>query len=256
MSEYQVTIKVNDLAGPSFAVVDFVTTGFMPETHDRVIEIGVVLVSSTGTIQHEWGTLVNPHRDPGGIHVHGVTSRDLLDAPTFEQIAPLLLESIAGRIVVAHNASFDMRFLHHELIRAGYEMAERPDALCSMKWAGRLIGPAKLQHCCDALDIPLEQPHQALSEASATAELLRHLIHHGRTQAEWQEDIATAQSFHWPEAEYPASGVELVPRSSQPPELDSWMSAVLESTWVAGSPATKPPTCWRWTPHCSTGTSL
>ena len=236
MNEFQVTIKVNGVAGPGFAVVDVVTTGFMPETNDRVIEIGVVLVSSTGTIQNEWGTLVNPHRDPGGIHVHGVTSRDLLDAPTFDQIAPRLLESIAGRTVVAHNASFDMRFLHHELSRAGYELTARPKALCSMKWAGRLIGPAKLQHCCDALDIPLEQPHQALSEARATSDLLRHLIHHGRTQAEWQEDIALAQSFQWPEFEQPASDVELASRSSQPPEPDSWMSAVIESTWVAGSP--------------------
>ena len=44
----------------TFAVIDFETTGLMPERNDRVIEAGVVLVDSEGKVEQEWTTLVNP----------------------------------------------------------------------------------------------------------------------------------------------------------------------------------------------------
>ena len=153
----------------AYAVIDFETTGFVPEGGDRVAEIGIVLTDNNGRVEHEWSTLVNPQRDVGATHVHGLSARDLLDAPTFSDVADDVIELLAGRTVTAHNAPFDMRFLHAELNRAGYAIERRPSALCTMKWSGRLIGPAKLEHCCDALGIALTPEHTALNDALATA---------------------------------------------------------------------------------------
>lgn len=45
-----------------FAVLDFETTGTAANRDDRVVEVGVVLLTSDGNIEHEWSTLVNPGR--------------------------------------------------------------------------------------------------------------------------------------------------------------------------------------------------
>jgi DNA polymerase-3 subunit epsilon len=89
-----------------YAVLDFETTGLFP-SHDRVIEVAVVHVDETGTITGQWDTLVNPQRDLGAQRIHHITSAEVMDAPTFAEIAPKLIELLSGRVLVAHNASFD-----------------------------------------------------------------------------------------------------------------------------------------------------
>ena len=236
MTTRTVSISFSRQVSAGFAVVNVVTTGFMPETHDRVLEVAVVLVSESGEVQDEWSTLVNPHRDPGAIHLHGIASRELIAAPDFGEVAALLLESIDGRTVVAHNASFGMRFVHHELLRAGYDVDDRPPALCTMKWAGRFVGPAKLEHCCSALDIALDHKYHALPAARATAELLRYLLQQGRSLPEWQNDAANASASRWPHTGGERGIKDLKARGAAEAASDSWMAAVLESTWIAGSP--------------------
>lgn len=90
-----------------YTCIDFETTGLFPTRHDRVLEVGVVFVDEGGTVEGEWSTLVNPGRDVGPTNIHGITAREILEAPTFADISPILLRSVAGRTVVAHNAPFE-----------------------------------------------------------------------------------------------------------------------------------------------------
>ena len=64
----------------AFAVVDFETTGILPSYHHRVVEIGVTHVDDDGTITGRWETLINPERDLGPQHIHGIRAADILDA--------------------------------------------------------------------------------------------------------------------------------------------------------------------------------
>ncbi len=122
-----------------YTVIDVETTGFSSRHNDRVVEIAAVYVSETGRVEGEWTTLVNPGRDVGPTHIHGITAGDVLDAPRFEDIAPHVLRSVAGRTIVAHNASFDTRFLAAELLRAGVLIEVLPLLpLCTMQWAPHL----------------------------------------------------------------------------------------------------------------------
>lgn len=219
----------------SFAIIDFETTGVMPERGDRVVEIGVVLTDSGGRVEHEWTTLVNPGRDIGASHIHGLRTVDLMDAPRFEDVCGHLLGLVGTRTVVAHNAAFDMRFLHSELVRSGIATPGRPPALCSMKWAGRVIGAAKLQHCCEALEIQLDDAHTALADARATAQLLEHLARVVGEQIEWQEDMATCARFVWPVVG-PGDAPRVLARSQVSVDEYAWLRAVLQAAWIPGAP--------------------
>ena len=102
-----------------FAVVDFETTGLSPAKGDRAIEIGLVHVAPDGTLEDEHETLIHVDRSVGASWVHHITARDLLHAPDFEGIAHELRDLLAGRVFVAHNVSFDSRFLLAEYSRMG-----------------------------------------------------------------------------------------------------------------------------------------
>ena len=221
----------------AYAVIDFETTGVMPERGDRVAEVGIVLTDDAGRIEFEWTTLVNPQRDVGASHIHGLRARDLIDAPTFSDVADDILELLAGRTVTAHNAVFDMRFLHLELTRAGYPIERRPDALCTMRWSGRLIGPAKLEQCCEALGIPLLDAHNALNDARATAQLLPHLLNMCTTTGDWDYDADTSRNFMWPATTGRTGLTALRQRSDVAVARDAWLDSVLSAAWIPGVPA-------------------
>jgi DNA polymerase-3 subunit epsilon len=159
------------LADCEYVVVDCETTGFHPSAHHRIIELALVPMDGRGGYGNPWSTLVNPSRDLGATDVHGIRGRDLEDAPTFEAVLGEVVDRLAGRVVVAHNARFDCAFLEHELARAGIYVAPLP-ALCTMQVAGLLgVGGsrARLADCCAAVGRSHENPHEAEADALACA---------------------------------------------------------------------------------------
>lgn len=188
------------MASAGFAVIDFETTGFSPAKHDRVVEVAVVHVNEHGRVTGQWDTLVNPQRDLGAQQVHGIRARDVLNAPTFDEIASHLVELLDGRVVVAHNASFDARFLVHELARAGYELGPQLHTLCTMQLATELIPGAgrSLADCCAAFDIELDGAHRASIDALATARLLGEYMGASDASGFWFQQIDAALADPWP----------------------------------------------------------
>lgn len=159
-----------------YAVIDLETTGFSPARGDRIVEVSVVLVDDAGRIEGEWTTLVNPQRDVGATHVHGIRASDVVDAPLFGEIAPHLVSILGGRALVAHNQEFDLRFLRAELSTHGFTLPPAYAAICTMLWARRTFGAAKLNDVCSALGIRHDAAHAALGDARATAEVLAVLM--------------------------------------------------------------------------------
>lgn len=166
-----------------YAVVDFETTGLSPAKGDRAIEIGLVHVSPDGTLEDEHETLIHVDRSVGASWVHHITARELLHAPDFEGIAHELRDLLAGRVFVAHNVSFDSRFLLAEYSCMGASIpVDQSTMLCTMKLSRSLIGRGKLSDCCEYFGIANEDAHSALSDAHATAILLGRLI---ESDPEW-----------------------------------------------------------------------
>jgi DNA polymerase-3 subunit epsilon len=155
----------------SVAVVDLETTGVYPSV-DRVVEIGVVLLDDAGGVEHEFCTVVDPGRDVGATSIHGIRASDVVGAPTFTEVAPYVAALLSGRVVVAHNALFDLRFLAREFGRAGLPIQLSP-ALCTMRLAGFFDRSMRsLASVCEALSIAHDHAHAALEDARVTATAL------------------------------------------------------------------------------------
>jgi DNA polymerase-3 subunit epsilon len=194
-----------------FAVVDVETTGLFPQRYDRVVEIAVIRIDGSGNIIEEFVTLVNPKRDLGATHIHGIKARDVKHAPTFAEIAGDVLSRLAGAVFVAHNVHFDYRFVLSEFGRLNYEIPESP-LLCTMRLA-KLVDPCipgrKLEVCCNHFAIPYEHSHSAYYDALATSKLLREFLRIKKEQgAVSLVDIGLnkilPQKDSWPEI--PATG--------------------------------------------------
>ncbi|KRE38258.1 hypothetical protein ASG73_04680 [Janibacter sp. Soil728] len=192
------------------------------------MELGVVYVSDDGEIQDSWSTLVNPGRDVGPTRIHGITASDILDAPRFEDLAPYVLRAVTGRTIVAHNAPFDLRFLAHELQRAGLSTTP-PSGLCTMQWStAYLHAPSRrLIDCCRASGIQLDHAHSALADATATAQLLGHYLQLSDRQPPWGEILQASRNHPWPAFDGPYPAVGMVARTARSAVQDAWMGSVV-----------------------------
>lgn len=188
--------------GPSYAVIDVETTGLDP-ARNEVIDLAVVITDPAGVAMWEWTTRVRPHGPMGASHIHGLTDGDVAGAPPFGDVAAYLAWLLAGRILVAHNASFDTRFLHAEYARAGWDLPCLP-AICTRD-AGRRYLPHvsswRLPDVAAAVGVPLHNAHSALGDARATAGLLHAYLTRtpdcGQGMA-WYQAWQQAAAVTWP----------------------------------------------------------
>jgi len=175
-----------------YAVIDLETTGFSPARGDRIVEVGVVLLDDNGSVEHEWTTIVNPQRDIGPTHVHGIRASDVVDAPLFADIAAHLVSMLSGRALAAHNQEFDLRFLRAELASHGYVLPTTYAALCTMLWSRVSFGAARLGDVCAVLSIEHASAHAALGDARATAAVLATLIRTAGHSQQWEAEVLGA----------------------------------------------------------------
>lgn len=165
-----------------YAVIDVETTGFSPATGDRIVEVAIARVDAHGRIEDEYATLVNPGRDVGPVFVHGISNTEVLDAPRFEEIAGELLARMDGAVVVAHNATFEERFLAAELARMDVALPLNP-ALCSLWLARRTVRSPnhKLSTLARTAGLSTVAAHTALADVRTVAALLPQMLAvHGR----------------------------------------------------------------------------
>ena len=155
-------------------VFDFETTGLSPDMGDRSIEIGAVRIEQ-GQITARFNALMNPGiRVPGFVeNLTGITTAMVAEAPANAQVMAEFLEFIQGYNLVAHNASFDSRFLRAELKRI--KKAFPGDIACSLLSARRILPLAPNHQLATLVDyrqlpVPAEY-HRALADAEVTAHL-------------------------------------------------------------------------------------
>src|SRR5882724_6113951 len=167
------------LGSTPFAVVDIETTGIYATAHDRIIEIAVVRLTPMLEVEHEWATLLNPHRDIGRSDIHGIQAGAVANAPVFEDIIGDVAERLRDAIVVGHHLRFDLAFLAAEFERCGGRGFPALPALCTLRLAYRLLPETpsrKLGQCCEEVGVLHEDAHTALGDARAAAYLLKALI--------------------------------------------------------------------------------
>ncbi|GAB3651964.1 hypothetical protein GCM10027589_09080 [Actinocorallia lasiicapitis] len=167
-----------------YAIVDVETTGFAPSIGE-IVEVAVVQVDAGGAVTGEWDTLVRPRGRMSGTRIHRITPSMVQRAPSFEEVAPRLRSLLSGRVVVAHNLSFDARFLTAQLQAAGLPTPQISAGICTLRLARQYLrGPSfKLPDCCYELGISYTGAHAALADTRATAALFQHLASGRRAPA-------------------------------------------------------------------------
>ena len=158
----------------TLVVLDFETTGLSPNMGDRAIEIGAVLVEG-GRITDRYQQLINPgFRISSFIENYtGITNAMVAGAHSSSSVMKEFAGFIRGHNLVAHNASFDKKFLDAEMssARAWYDGT----FACSMLVARRLYQSAP-NHQLGTLvryhNLPTDGVfHRALADAEMTAQL-------------------------------------------------------------------------------------
>jgi DNA polymerase III subunit epsilon len=154
-----------------YVIFDLETTGLSP-AKDAILEIGAMVVSNGVVTDEVFERFVQPGRSiPWFItRINGITDAMVRGADRIDQVLPEFLEFVAGRTLVAHNASFDLGFVQHNANRLGLEAPVR--ALCTVELSRRVF-PLERSHSldavCDRLGFKPTTRHRALADVELTA---------------------------------------------------------------------------------------
>jgi len=169
----------------SLVVLDFETTGLSPDQGDRAIEIGAVRIEQ-GRVTDHFQALMNPGRRvaPFIEQYTGISNAMLKDAQPCAQVMADFAQFIGNSNLLAHNASFDKRFLDAELKRINTSYSGQ--FTCSLLVARRVFQAApnhKLGTLVDYCQIESTGDfHRALYDSQMTAQLWLAILQDIRTR--------------------------------------------------------------------------
>jgi DNA polymerase III subunit epsilon len=176
--------RLDDLGTPlvdvEFVVLDLETTGGSP-ANDRITEVGAVKIRG-GEVIGTFQTLVNPGVPipPLISALTGITDPMVADQEPIEVVLPCLLEFLGGAVLVAHNASFDRRFVQANLERHGYQRLTNR-VVCTARLARKLlprdeVPNVRLATLAAYLGATVAPCHRALTDARATVDVFHSLL--------------------------------------------------------------------------------
>lgn len=154
--------------------MNFVAIDFETAKLHHACAVGIVTVENSKIVD-EYYTLIQPPFNEYNWHtieVHGITPQDTEDAPLFSEVYDEIRTRLQGKVVVAHNESFDRNVLMKSMkdYHLYYDELRLPERWqCTMKRAKKAkYASAKLNECCKVHNIALNH-HEALSDARACA---------------------------------------------------------------------------------------
>jgi len=161
------------LLSAEFLAVDTETNGLARERCE-LTEVGAVLVGG-GELHDRWSSLIGVSQpvSTGIQRFTGITQAMLDRAPPPEAALPALADRLRGRVLVAHNASFDARVLRQAFSRAALDWPA-PPVLCTVSMA-RHLAPLQqrrgLGPLAEALGVEVGATHRALPDAELCAQV-------------------------------------------------------------------------------------
>ena len=160
-----------------YAVVDLEATSTNLK-EGRLIQFSCAFIKNH-KIESVFNTYINPGipLDDEIKRLTGISDEKLKEAPYFEDVADYLFHLLEDCVFVAHNVLFDYRFLQKQFKRVGLSSFHLP-AIDTVELSQILLPTLpqyRLSEMTKQLNIPHERPHQADSDARATAELFLYL---------------------------------------------------------------------------------
>jgi DNA polymerase-3 subunit epsilon len=159
------------LAPAEFVALDTETNGYGGDLCEMT-EVGAVLVGG-GELHETYDSLVRVERPlPRGIQrFTGITQGMVDGAPPPEEVLPEIADLLEGRVLLAHNARFDVGVLRQAFERAGLDWP-KPPVVCTVALARRfapLVRKRGLASLAGSLGIEVDEVHRALPDALTCA---------------------------------------------------------------------------------------
>ena len=154
---------------------DTETTGLSPKS-DRIVEIGITPFTQ-GQPAGSVSWLVNPGREiPAyATKVHGITDAMVAGQPSFKDVYPRFTEAAGDAALLAHNATFDIRFITAEVARNGLDQP-RNQVIDTLKLFRAWYPDApshNLAQLADYVGVEIDSMHRAEADATLLLRILR-----------------------------------------------------------------------------------
>jgi DNA polymerase-3 subunit epsilon len=177
------------------AAIDFETA---TSQRSSACAIGLAVPQTDGTIiGKSW--LIRPpgnEYDDFNISIHGIRPEDTVDAPSIAELWGEVAESVGDRMLVAHNAAFDMSVLRRSFEAHDSGIADEYDYLCTYRLA-RSVWPDRwsyrLVDIAGDLGLPTDQHHDPAWDAYAAVEIANAMT--TTLGVESLTDVAQRQGF-------------------------------------------------------------
>lgn len=219
-------------------VFDTETTGFDVDDGDRLVEIGCVELMNkipTGRHYHQY---VNPEREMsrGAYEVHGLSTEFLAKYPIFGEVAEAFLDFVEDAALIAHNASFDMKFINWELENVGLKPIPASRSVDTLAIARAKFPGA--QNSLDALcrrlgiDNSNRDLHGALLDAQLLAEVYLELMGGRQQGLALQEAVRTAVAPTERKAREPRPHA---PSAAEKAAHEAFIATLADPIWTRGS---------------------
>ena len=180
--------RSRDVHSVSLLSLDFETSG-LDSSKDHIVSAGYIVIER-GEIQLSTAThdLVRSGKflTEESVVIHKITDDDASGGRPLDEVIGNLLQALAGRVMVAHNAKIELSFLT-QACRQLYGISPHFPAIDTMRIARQWMerrnkeieqGDLRLFNLRKRYGLPVYQAHNALTDAIATAELLQAQIAH------------------------------------------------------------------------------
>lgn len=168
----------NSLENIPFVVCDVETIGLNP-VFNSIIEIALIRLENFKVVD-KFSSLINPQSfiPPFITELTGIRNEDVYNAPKFSDVALNIRDFLKDAVFVAHNASFDHKFLIHSFLRENLIPPSNP-VLCTKLLSRRVVpglSSYSLRNLTSFFKIKNIQAHRAYGDALATSHILIKLI--------------------------------------------------------------------------------
>lgn len=175
------------LRSDNYLILDTETTGL---ARAEICQIAIIDAASN-ILLDTFVKTINPI-PPDATRIHGITNQDVINAPTFAEIRPKIIDLLNDRDVIVYNAVFDRKMLHQSAEAAGLDPVDYKQFSrwwCAMVTFSELYGEfdrnrrtyrwQSLARAASYYQIQQQLPaHSAIADCRTTLSLCQHMVSH------------------------------------------------------------------------------